>query len=227
MKNSSKNKGAFSHINAVLFDFDGTLADTNGLIVDSWKYTALTLAGRSISDEEVRQTFGELLYDSIRRIIPEADTNEAIDVYRNYQRDIFLKKLRLFDGAEEVLKTLKKEGYKNALVTSRLRGSTERGLAHFGIDCLFDAVLTASDMDKFKPDPAPLYLTLEQIGCKPEEAIYVGDTIHDIEAGRAAGVYTVLVDWSFALPPRERAGAPAPDLVIGKLTDILTLLGIE
>ena len=216
----------FSHIKTVLFDFDGTLADTNELIVDSWRHTAMKTAGRDISDDEIRTTLGELLIDSMRRILPETDAEEALETYRVYQRELYLDRIRLYDGAEETLRTLKEAGYKVALVTSRMKSSTERGLAHFGLDGYFDAVLTASDTDKFKPDPEPLLMILETISSRPEEAIYIGDTTHDIEAGRAAGVFTILVDWSFALPPEERAGAPRPDMVIKKMKDVLTLLGL-
>jgi len=215
-----------SHIKTVLFDFDGTLVDTNGLIVDSWRHTVMTMAGRDIGDDEIRTTLGELLIDSMRRILPEADAGEALEVYRVYQRELFLDRIRLFDGAEETLRALKEAGYKVALVTSRMKGSTEKGLAHFGLDGFFDAILTASDADKAKPDPEPLLMILETIASGPEEAIYIGDTVHDIEAGLAAGVFTILVDWSFALPPEERAGAPEPDMVIKGLKDVLTLLGL-
>jgi pyrophosphatase PpaX len=213
--------------NTVLFDFDGTLMDTNGLIAESWIFTVKTLAGRDISDEEIRSTLGEMLVDSMRRIIPEVDAEHAVDVYRDYQRDKYLDSISLFDGAEEVLRALRAAGCKTALVTSRLKNSTERGLAHFGIAELFDAVLTASDTDKVKPDPEPVFLTLGMVGSKPEEAILIGDTSHDIEAGRAAGVFTVLVDWSWALPPEKRAEAPAPDVVIKDMRDILTLLELR
>ena len=215
-----------SCVKAVLFDFDGTLMDTNELIVDTWRYTVKNMTGREITDEEVRLTFGELLIDSAQRLMPEVDGEEVVDFYRKLQREIFLDRIKLFDGAEEVLRKLKASGYKVALVTSRLKSSTERGLNHFGIKNLFDAILTASDSDKFKPDPDPLFIILDRIGSKPGEAIFVGDTAYDIEAGRNAGVFTVLVGFSYALPPEKRAAA-APDAVIEELRDILKLLHIE
>jgi len=217
----------FSRIDTVLFDFDGTLMDTNGLIAASWKHTVRTLSGREISDEEIRSSLGEMLVDSMRRLMPEVDAEAAVDFYREYQRDIYLDSIKPFDGAEEVLRALKAAGYKVALVTSRLKNSTERGLAHFGFTGYFDAVLTASDTEKCKPDPEPLFIILDMIGSRPDQAMYVGDTVHDIEAGRAAGVFTALVGWSYALPSESRAGGPAPDVVIEKMQDILQLLGLR
>jgi len=211
-------------INTILFDLDGTLLDTNDLVADSWRYTVKTLTGRDISDDEIRGTLGEILLDSMRRIMPEIDPDTALNVYREYQRDIFLDSIALYDGAAETLRALYDAGYKNALVTSRLRNSVERALAHFGLAELFDEVLTASDTDVFKPDPAPVFLILDRLGRRPEEAMLVGDSVHDIEAGLAAGVFTVLAGWSCALPPEKRGTAPAPDAVIEKMEDILTLL---
>lgn len=213
-----------TRITTVLFDFDGTIMDTNGLIADSWRYTVLSLAGRSVSDDEIRSSLGEPLVDSMRRLIPETGAEHAVDVYREYQRDKYLESIRLFGGVKETLLALREAGYKTALVTSRMKSSTERALAHFELAELFDAVLTANDTDKFKPDPEPVYAILERVGSKPEEAILIGDTRHDIEAGRAAGVFTVLAGWSFALPPEKRAAAPAPDAVIEKMQDIVEIL---
>ena len=224
---SNMNKELFdlSNTKAVLFDFDGTLLDSNDLIADTWRHTIKTLAGRDIPDDEIRQTLGAILIDSMRDLLPEIDPEEGVDFYREYQREIFLDRIKVFDGTEELLRGLKANGYKNALVTSRMKNSTYKALDQFGVTDLFDVILTANDTDKFKPDPTPIYMVLDTLGCKTSEAIMIGDTIYDIEAGKASGVFTVLVDWSFSLPPGERReSAPQADIVINKLTDILTLL---
>jgi len=210
--------------NYILWDLDGTLIDTTELISDSWRYTVKTHTGRGLTDEEIRRTMGEVLRDSMLWLMPDIDPDEALETYRTYQRGILLERIRMYDGAEEVLRTLHEAGRKNAVVTSRLRTSTDRMLTHFGLKELFDIVLTASDTTTFKPDPEPLFLTLDMLGAKPENSVFVGDTVHDIEAGLAAGVFTVLVGWSAAIPPEERRNAPKPDAVIEKMQDLLALL---
>jgi len=215
-----------SKVNTIIFDLDGTLLDTNDLIAETWRYTVKTLTGREITDEEIRRTLGEILQESMLWLMPEIDPDKALDTYRTYQRAIFLDRISLYEGTEETLRALHGAGYKNTVLTSRMRTSTEKALAFFGIAEMFDDVLTASDTTLFKPDPAPVFLSLDRVGSKPEEAILVGDTVHDIEAGRAAGVFTVLVDWSRALPPEKRADAPAPDIIIEKIPDLLTLLKV-
>ena len=222
-----KNALDLSRVSAVLFDFDGTLMDTNDLIRHTWRYTVKSLTGREMTDDEIRLSLGEMLMDTVRRVMPEVDAEHAVTFYRDYQRGIYLDRIKLFEGAEDVLLALRAAGYRTALVTSRLKGSTERGLIHFGIYNLFDAVLTASDTDVFKPDPAPINIILERLGAGPDEAVYIGDAKQDIEAGIAAGVITVLVDWSLALPPEKRAECPAPDIIIKSLQEILILLGVR
>jgi len=213
-----------SKVNTVLYDLDGTLVDTNDLISESWRHTVKTLTGRGLTDAEVRRTYGEILQDSMIRLMPEIDPDEALEFFRSYQRGIFIERIKLFDGVEETLRALKERGYKNGLVTSRLRASTMNAVRHFELDRFIDAIVTASDIDVFKPDPAPVYHILDKLGSKPEETIFVGDTIHDIEAGLASGVYTVLVDWSHAIPHEERDDIPAPDAIIENMPDLLTLV---
>ena len=213
-----------SGIKAVLFDYDGTLADTNELICESWRFTVKTLADKTMTDDEIRSTFGEVLSYSMERVMPGIDPELGVSVYRKYQHDIYLDRIKLFPGTEEVLASLRESGYKTALVTSRLRSSTERGLKHFGIYDSFDVILTADDTDAVKPDPAPIYITLDKLGVRPEEAVFIGDTTHDIEAGIAAGVFTILVDWSFALPVLKRDNCPPSGAVVKKMQDIPALL---
>lgn len=211
-------------LNTVIFDMDGTLIDTNELVADSWRYAVKELTGRDITEDEIKGTLGEILRDSMLRLMPDIDPEVALNTYRDYQRDIFLDRIKLYEGTSEALREIHADGYKSALLTSRLRASTEKALKHFGIADCFNAVLTASDTKIFKPDPAPVYEILGMTGSKAEEAMLVGDTVHDIEAGLAAGVFTVLVGWSYALPPEKRKNAPKPDAVIEKMQDILSLL---
>jgi len=213
-----------SKVKTVLYDLDGTLLDTNELIYDSWSYTVKSLTGRILTDEEIRGTYGEILQDSMIRLMPEIDPEEALEFFRAYQRGIFLERIKLFDGVEETLRALKERGYKNGLVTSRLRASAMNAVRYFKLGSLFDAIVTASDINVFKPDPAPVYLILDKLGGRPEETIFVGDTIHDIEAGLASGVFTVLVDWSCAIPHDERDDIPSPDAVIENMPDLLSLV---
>lgn len=215
-----------SKFNAALFDFDGTVMDTNGLIVESWQHTVKTLTGNDISLDEIRGSLGEVLSFSMERIMPDIDPALSVATYREYQHERYLSRINLFDGTFETLEALKNNGVKVALVTSRLANSTYKALDHFDVRKYFDAVLTAEDSTKAKPDPEPINLMVAKLGADPEKTVYVGDTVHDILAAKAAGVYTILADWSFALPKEKRLDAPQPDLVIEKMEDLRKLFGI-
>jgi pyrophosphatase PpaX len=191
-------------------------------------YAIEKLSGRSVDAVEVQATFGEVLTDSMRKLLPEVSPEEAIETYRAYQADRYLDEIRLYDGAEQTLKVLRGHGLKTALVTSRLKRTTMLGLEHFDLVKYFDAIITADDITVHKPDPEPIFITLKALGREPEHAIMVGDTKHDLGAAKNAGVISLLVDYSVALPPERRATAGVQaDIVIDKLMDIPVLLGLE
>ncbi|MDR1271808.1 MAG: HAD-IA family hydrolase [Clostridiales Family XIII bacterium] len=224
MKSLNKDRTPENQIDTVLFDFDGTLVDTNELILNSWMYAIEKLTDRKADPDEVMRTYGEVLSDSMNKLLPEVSAEVAIETYRAYQKDKYLSSIKLYDGAEPVLKRLKEKGFKTAVVTSRLKVSTMLGLEHFGLTEYFDAIVTANDIENHKPSPEPLQTALAEIGGIPEKAVMVGDTKHDICAAKNAGVISVLVDYSVALPVEKRDGAN-PDIIIESLCDILALLG--
>ncbi|GHU66858.1 haloacid dehalogenase [Clostridia bacterium] len=206
-----------------LFDFDGTIMDTNDIVIESWQYTVRMLTGREVTLDELRTALGEVFAFSMKRIMPEIDFQLAVETYRTYQREKFLNGIHLFDGVTETLAALQELGIKIGLVTSRLANSTYKALDHFDIRKYFDIVLTEEDCSKFKPDPEPLLLALARLESEAAKTIYLGDAIYDILAAKRAGVCAVLADWSVALPPGKRAGSPKPDLIIEHMRDLLKL----
>ncbi|MDR1815576.1 MAG: HAD-IA family hydrolase [Clostridiales Family XIII bacterium] len=214
-------------IDTVLVDYDGTLMDTYGMVERSWLYTVEKVTGRAPDPEEFRPFYGEPIAETMPRFIPaDFPVEEAVRIYREYQRGSYLDWIRPFPGAGETLALLKARGYKLGLPTSRLRYTTVAGLDHFGLTGYFDAILTAEDCEKFKPDPEPLFLILERLGSAPERAVMVGDSAFDLGAARAAGVTAILVDWSAALPAgsARRAAAPAADYVLKAWPDLPDML---
>ena len=201
-------------INTVLFDFDGTVMDTNGVIIDSWQHTFRTIEGKERPVEEIIRTLGEPLDVTMARLYPRMDVSEAVSIYRSYHHDNFGERIKLFPGMKDLIASLKEKGYKLGLVTSRLTASTMQGLEKYDIKEYFDAVVTCSDTEKHKPDPEPLNIALEKLGSKPEESIMLGDTMLDILCARNAGVISVLVGWSLAVPESGRTGENAPDHII-------------
>lgn len=209
----------------VLVDFDGTLMDTNDLIVQSWMHAIKKYTGKEGNLEEVKQSFGETIALSMPRLIPNVPLDEAVDTYREYQIVNYLENIQPFEGANDTLEKLKAAGYKLALVTSRMERSTFAGLKHFDLEKYFEVIITADNCPEHKPSPLPLLMAMEKLGSEPEKTIMIGDTKHDIGASIAAGVTSVLVDYSVALPPEKRADTEKPDYIIEKFADILPLVG--
>lgn len=213
-------------IKNVLFDFDGTLMDTNDVIIQSWQYTFRTIEGREEDEKVLLATFGEPLEFTINKFfgVDGAKMDEYVEIYRSYQREHFADDIKLFPGIMEMLEQLKSEGYTLALVTSRLRSTTMQGIEKFGIGRFFDIIITADDCTKHKPDPQPINITLEKLGALPEESVMLGDTVMDIGCARNAGVRSVLVGWSMALAEEEAAAKAAPDYIIESPSSLSALL---
>lgn len=213
-------------INTVLFDFDGTIMDTNEVILNSWNYTFNKILGHDADKEEMLKHFGEPLELSMKRFFgADGDTvKEYVDIYRSYQKDNFVDDIQLFDGVPEMLEMLKDNGYTLALVTSRLKPTTMQGVEKFGLDKYFDIIITANDCKKHKPDPEPINITLEKLGKTLDEAVMVGDTYMDLGCAKNAGVKSVLVGWSMALPPEKASGDNAPDHVLHSADGMIELL---
>jgi pyrophosphatase PpaX len=211
-------------INTVLFDYDGTIMNTNELILRSWQHTFVTLTGKEGDEEEILRSYGEPITGTVARFFPDKSIEDVVAAYRAYQMAYYEESLELFPGILELFKTLKAQDYAIGLVTSRVYNTAKIGMEKFGLFDYAAAFVTINDTEKPKPDPEPILLALEQLGRKPEQAIMIGDTKHDLQCARNAGVVPVLVGWSLAVPPDERGGADAPDYIIEKAEDLLAIL---
>lgn len=214
-------------INTILFDFDGTVMDTNKVIEMSWQHTFRTLTGKEGDPDYIHSTFGEPLVYSMEKTFPDVPAEESVAIYRNFHSDKFLDTIELFPGIPELLAELKKEGYKVGLATSRMKRTTMMAVDKFGLQKYFDAIVTIDDVSNHKPHPESALKTLEKLGSKPEEAIMIGDTKFDIQCSRNAGVKSVLVGWSLALAGKGLADFPegqAPDYIVQSPGEILEII---
>lgn len=182
-------------INTILWDFDGTLLNTNDVILESWQHTYEHYYGKRMPVEHITKCFGEPLLITMAREFPDVPPKDSAEIYREYQKDIAYTWAQSIPGVFELVEYLKEKGYKQCIVTSRTTESTLRYLDLFHKRDLFDGLVTCDDTDEHKPDPEPILLGLEKMNCSKEEALMVGDGVFDIKCANNAGVKVALVGW--------------------------------
>jgi pyrophosphatase PpaX len=208
-------------INTVLFDLDGTLINTNELIISSFLHTLNTYYPNQYKREDVLPFIGPSLHDTFSKI-DESKVEEMIASYRQFNHDHHDELVEEYETVYETVRELKKQGYKVGIVTTKARQTVEMGLQLSKLDEFFDVVVTIDDVEHVKPHPEPLQKALELLNAKPEEALMVGDNHHDIVGGQNAGTKTAAVSWT--LKGRAYLEAYKPDFMLDKMSDLLPIL---
>ena len=211
-------------VKAVLFDLDGTLIDTEELLLVSMRYATRTVLGRKIPDEKLMSLVGQPLRTQMEDLDP-GHVEELIDTYRDYCMDIHDEMTREFPGVGEMLHDLGALGVRMGVVTSKMHNFAMQGLNLFGYGACFDVVVGPDDCEGHKPDPEPVIFAAGRLGLPTGECLYVGDSPFDIEAGNRAGCRTIDVLWGMfpkdvlrAQHPTFEAEAPSD------VTDIVRAL---
>ena len=208
----------------ILFDFDGTLIDTNDLIIESFQEIYRHFKGHEETIEKITECFGEPLVTTLLREFPDNDLDEVITLFRKHQREIAKDYLKVFPGVPELLEVLKQNGYRMAIVTSRTTESTVRYANMVGIGDCFEALVSCDDTEVHKPNPEPIYLALQKLGITKEEAIMVGDGSFDIKCANNAGVDSVLVGWRITADDNVIVEGAVPDYEVSKPGELFELL---
>lgn len=197
----------------IVFDLDGTLIDSLGLILESYRYTMQTHLGRTMPDELWVRGMGTPL--TVQMLGFAADEDEAAEMVRTYEDHNLAHHDRLvrpYPGVKEAVRELRERGSTLAIATSKRAVATRMGLRECGFpEDWFAGIVTADDVERPKPDPEPVLRALELADeADPARAVYVGDSVHDMAAGRAAGVTTAAVLWG--PNSRDALTAAEPDL---------------
>jgi pyrophosphatase PpaX len=181
---------------AVLFDLDGTLIDSIELILNSAKHAFRDREGHVPSDAEWLTGVGIPLATMFRRYARDnADVDALIAKYREYQLEHHDRLVSCYDQVVDTVAALRAAAHPLAIVTSKTGWLARRGLAHVGLETHFDVIVGCDTCDRHKPDPQPVFVALTQLGYEPQEAVFVGDSVHDMASGNAAGVTTIAALW--------------------------------
>ena len=206
---------------AVLLDLDGTLVDTVPFILSAVRH-AFEGHGRCPSDAEWIAGIGTPLRDQLRGFArSEADVEVLFDRYRAFWLANHDAMTRLFPGAGEAVRTLREAGHPLAIITAKLEQGAERTLRHVGLRGLVDLVVAADTVERSKPDPMPVRHALARLDRRPDEAVMIGDSDHDLAAGRGAGTATVGVLWGAA---SREVLAPLADHLLSEPGELVPLV---
>ena len=207
----------------VLFDLDGTLIDSVRLILDSYHHTLTVHGLPPRSDGEWLAGLGTPLRVQFRDWGDDPAQIEAmIATYREYNLAHHDQRITAYPGVVEMVTAVRQAGFRTGLVTSKNRAGAERGLRLIGLEGTLEVIIGADDVERPKPHPEPVHKALDLLGGTPERAVFVGDSLHDMHSGRAAGTATAAVLWGPF--DRDHLQPSAPDHWLEHPTDLVRLL---
>jgi pyrophosphatase PpaX len=180
----------------ILFDLDGTLIDSIELILNSARHAFTKLKRPSPSDSEWLAGVGIPLFTMFGRYArDDSELRDLIAAYREYQMAHHDRLVVCYDAVVDTVRSLAGRGHLIGLVTSKSEALAMRGLAHVGLARYMDTIVGCDGSTRHKPDPEPVRIALTRLDTPPENAVFIGDSVHDIAAGKAAGVVTIAALW--------------------------------
>lgn len=212
-------------IRTILFDLDGTILDTNELIIQSFLHTFEGLRDEPLTREHIVPNMGRPLIEQMIYFSGREQVEDLVAKYREFNIGRHDELVTEFPYVRETLAQLHAAGVKLGVVTSKIRRTTEMGLRLTGMYDYFGTIVTVEDVEKPKPDPEGIRRALRELGGDASTAIMVGDSHYDIEAAHNAGVQSVAVSWS--LKGREYLKRYEPTQIIDDIREILPLAGVE
>ena len=195
----------------VLFDFDGTLANTIPLIVASYHHALAASGLPPVDDLEVRSWIGKPLQPVLEERYPGRG-GELTVVYREWNLAHHDALIEAVDGMPGLLHDLHEAGVRTGVVSSKVAGTVRLGLRAVGLESVVDVLAGMDETVRHKPHPDPLLYAARRLGAEPASCAYVGDAAVDVEAARAAGMGSVAVTWGAGHEPV--LSAVGPDAVV-------------
>lgn len=206
----------------ILFDLDGTLTDSGEGIINcatlALRHFGLPIPGR----EAMRVFVGPPLHDTFVKFgVPEAKADEAVEVYRSRYTTVGLFENTPYPGIEDLLKTLKQQGHRLLVATSKPEEMSVQILEKFGLSHYFDRICGAT-MDRSRVCKEDVIAYLLSTCGRDEDVVMVGDTHYDVEGAAAHRIPTIGVAWGYGtVEAMENAGAKA---IAYSMEELLTLL---
>ncbi len=205
----------------VIFDLDGTLANTIPLIVASYQHAFRTVLGTEPSEDRARSWIGRPLLPALLEEAPEH--GHALDLaYREWNLANTERLIQRYAGVPELLAALRSARVRTGVVTSKRRQAAQLAVAAVGIEGLIEVVGALEDTTVHKPAPDPLLRGAAALGADPEHCAYVGDAVVDVRAALAAGMSAVAVTWGAGV--RHELAAAGPFAVVDTVAALADVL---
>jgi phosphoglycolate phosphatase len=196
------------NLRAVIFDFDGTLADSYAAITASVNHVRAAYQLPPLEEAIVRRSVGRGPEALMRDTVPGADVDAAVMIYRAHHPSVMLPGTHLLPGVAKTLATLHQSGLRLAVCSNKPRPFTQRLLEYLQLASLFDVVIGPEDAPRPKPAPDMLLLAIQRLEVAPASVLYVGDMVIDIRTARAAGVTVWVVATGSEAEADLRAAGP-------------------
>lgn len=210
-------------VTTVLFDFDGTLADTLPICIHAIGEAFSKYDGRSLDASAVVAMFGPTEADIIRLNLANREAaEEAVSLFFDIYRREHDRMVRPNAAIIGLLSELLGKGYRMGIVTGKGRESLDISLARLGMESYFGVTVSGDEMTRPKPDPEGVLTAMRALGADKSETVFIGDSEADMRAGKAAGVFTIGAHWL------EHVQTPhfvtKPDLAVTRTEQLLDFL---
>ncbi|MEO5829929.1 MAG: phosphoglycolate phosphatase [Rhodanobacter sp.] len=216
------------NIQGVLFDLDGTLLDSAPDLYAALLAQCAEEGVQPPSYAPVREVVSRGARAVLRCAFAERDEEGLLALVPRYlelYQQLMATQTQAFDGVDELLARIEAQGLRWGIVTNKAAFLTDDLVQRIGWDARASAVVSGDTLPVKKPDPAPVLLACERASLTPAHCLFVGDDHRDIEAGAAAGLYTVAVSWGY-LDGGDPHGWGA-DAVVDHPAELLALLKLE
>jgi phosphoglycolate phosphatase len=187
-------------ISAVLFDLDGTLVDSLQDLTDAVNHMLSGFGRPALTPSEVQQLVGKGARNLIQRALatdsPD-DIESGLATFTEFNATHIADKSCLYPGAQNLLQQLAADGIRLAVVSNKNESLSRLILKALDVDAYFDCIAGGDSFAEMKPSPLPLLRVIEGLNCIPAQAVMVGDSINDIQAGNLAGIVTIGCTWGY------------------------------
>jgi len=207
----------------LIFDLDGTLADSRLDVANAIRHALVQLGRNPLPHEEIYRFVGNGIQRSIEHMLGSQAPDlveRAIQLYRQHYGQHLLDHTVLYPHVKETLNVFRHK--KKAIISNKRQEPSVAILKGLGISHHFNIILGGDQVEEKKPAPEAVFRVADQLGVAPSEAIIIGDSPEDIQAGRAAGLITCGVTYGFH--PQERLLAEKPDHLIDSLKQLYELI---